>query len=173
MQIFFKRNSRVLVVASSCYVVGLLLGIIFSNVLPVDQPVTSENPTIMEFFIHNLVADLLISFTIFTFGIFTMVLLVMNGFLVGLSAVHSLELGNSMPYVLVALLPHGVFEIPSMIVAGAIGFKLLDTVMMKLKGKSKIYLIQDISIFLVMIVCFTLIAAVIEATVTPFLLTLL
>lgn len=112
------------------------MGTFFSNILPVERQEPNVGRTIFDYFIHNVLADVFISFTIFTFGIFTAALLLVNGFLVGVSIMHSLQHGNDLIYIVTALVPHGIFEIPAMIIAGSIGFKLIDAVIAKIRGES-------------------------------------
>ncbi|MGE6630590.1 stage II sporulation protein M [Bacillus sp. NPDC077027] len=167
-----KRNVRILTMASSFYIIGLILGGLFNDILPGFSMESTQNMTVLDFFKHNYLANLFLIFTMFTFGIFTSVLLLMNGFLVSLSSFHSIENGNDTLFILTALLPHGLFEIPAMVLSGALGFKLLDFVYMKVRGKhfSEKWFLIDALFFLVLISLLTILAAIVEALLTPFLL---
>ncbi|MFJ5964090.1 stage II sporulation protein M [Bacillus sp. NPDC093026] len=75
-------------------------------------------------------------------------------------------------YILTALIPHGIFEIPAMILSGSLGFKLLDFVYLKIREmySPKKHFFSDILFFTMMICLLTLLAALTEALLTPFLL---
>ncbi len=146
MKELIKRNKRILYIASSFYIVGLVLGVIFNNILPSLSQDNVQNITVSGYFTHNFAANLFLIFSMFTFGILTSILLLLNGFLVGLSSLHSItDHGNDVLFILTALVPHGIFEIPAMILSGALGFKLLDYVYMKIRGIyfSKKQFLQD------------------------------
>ncbi|MEK5323050.1 stage II sporulation protein M [Aeribacillus sp. FSL M8-0254] len=169
MKTVLLRNKRVLSVAFIIYVIGIIMGTFFSNILPVERQEPNVGRTIFDYFIHNLLADVFISFTIFTFGIFTAALLLVNRFLVGVSIMHSLQHGNDLIYIVTALVPHGIFEIPAMIIAGSIGFKLIDAVIAKMRGESNSVFLKDIFTFFFLMIILTFIAAVVEAKITPYL----
>ncbi|MCY8592712.1 stage II sporulation protein M [Bacillus haynesii] len=173
MKELLKRNKRILYIASSFYVVGLVLGVIFNNILPSLSQDNVQNITVLGYFTHNFAANLFLIFSMFTFGILTSILLILNGFLVGLSSLHSItDHGNDVLFILTALVPHGIFEIPAMILSGALGFKLLDYVYMKIRGInfSKKQFLLDFLYFVIILFLLTLLAAVIEALITPYLL---
>ncbi|MFW5974417.1 MAG: stage II sporulation protein M, partial [Natrialbaceae archaeon] len=73
-------------------------------------------------------------------------------------------------YLLVGLLPHGIFELPALFVAAGVGFRLLHRAVQRLLGRrdalvSKPYLRRTALLVLVAWLALVL-AAVIEATVT-------
>ncbi|MDR9797274.1 stage II sporulation protein M [Aeribacillus pallidus] len=140
------------------------MGTFFSNVLPVERQEPNIGRTIFDYTcgcFHKLY--------LFTFGIFTAALLLVNDFLVGVSILHSLQHGNDLIYIVTALVPHGIFEIPAMIIAGSIGFKLIDTVIAKMRGESNSVFLKDIFTFFFLMIILTFIAAVVEAKITPYL----
>ncbi|MED4993399.1 stage II sporulation protein M [Bacillus safensis] len=168
-----NRNKRILYIASILYIAGIVLGVIFNNILPSLSPETVDEVTVLGYFKHNFAANLFLIFSMFTFGILTSILLLLNGFLVGLSSLQSInDHGNNLLYILTALIPHGIFEIPAMILSGSLGFKLLDFVYLKIRGiySPKKHFFSDILFFTMMICLLTLLAALTEALLTPFLL---
>jgi len=72
---------------------------------------------------HNIQVALLAAALGVTFGIGTALLLFENGVLLGAVAVHYTQRGFGL-FMTAWLLPHGVFEIPSILIAGQAGFFL-------------------------------------------------
>jgi uncharacterized membrane protein SpoIIM required for sporulation len=72
---------------------------------------------------HNIEVALLAAALGVTFGIGTALLLFENGILLGAVAVHYTQRGFGL-FLTAWLLPHGVFEIPSILIAGQAGFYL-------------------------------------------------
>ena len=72
---------------------------------------------------HNIQVALLTAALGVTFGIGTALLLFENGVLLGAVAVHYAQQGFGL-FMTAWLLPHGVFEIPSILIAGQAGFYL-------------------------------------------------
>jgi uncharacterized membrane protein SpoIIM required for sporulation len=72
---------------------------------------------------HNIQVALLAAALGVTFGIGTTLLLFENGVLLGAVAVHYTQRGFGL-FMSAWLLPHGVFEIPSILIAGQAGFYL-------------------------------------------------
>lgn len=72
---------------------------------------------------HNIEVALLAAALGVTFGIGTALLLFENGILLGAVAVHYTQQGFGL-FMSAWLLPHGVFEIPSILIAGQAGFYL-------------------------------------------------
>ncbi|MGA7564661.1 MAG: stage II sporulation protein M [Terriglobales bacterium] len=72
---------------------------------------------------HNIQVALLAAALGVTFGIGTALLLFENGVLLGAVAVHYTQQGFGL-FMTAWLLPHGVFEIPSILIAGQAGFYL-------------------------------------------------
>jgi uncharacterized membrane protein SpoIIM required for sporulation len=72
---------------------------------------------------HNVQVALLAAALGVTFGIGTALLLFENGVLLGAVAVHYTQQGFGL-FMTAWLLPHGVFEIPSILIAGQAGFYL-------------------------------------------------
>ena len=72
---------------------------------------------------HNIEVALLTAALGVTFGIGTAILLFENGVLLGAVAVHYTQGGFGL-FMSAWLLPHGVFEIPSILIAGQAGFYL-------------------------------------------------
>lgn len=170
MKHFVFRNYKIFIITFMIYIIGIILGLLFNDILQLDEPEKEINISTLEYFQHNLKANILISLSVFTFGIFTTTLILVNGFVVGASFLYSTTGEYTFLYTTLALAPHGVFEIPAMLLAGTIGFKILDAIIKRIKGYKKVYFFKDIFILFVIILIFTMLAAIIEANITPVLL---
>jgi stage II sporulation protein M len=94
-----------------------------------------------------------------TFGILPLVILVVNGYLLGF--VSRLAVNERGILTMWQLLPHGVFELPAIILSIGIGFKIgVDIV--KGSGKLKYNFVEGLRFFVFVILPLLVIAAVIE-----------
>ncbi|WP_081452198.1 stage II sporulation protein M [Thermococcus barophilus] len=121
-------------------------------------------------FLNNLKVVLLLSFGgVLTFGGLTFLNLIFNGVNVGVMFYAYLNLGELKTFFLL-ILPHGIFEIPAIIIAGAAGFKIPYELLRFALGKKEEIISEEdakefFKLFLIsMILIF--IAALIESTIT-------
>jgi uncharacterized membrane protein SpoIIM required for sporulation len=125
-------------------------------------------PTIL---INNLKVTFLMLSGSITFGLSTFINLMFNGFNVGV-LVGSTFLTNE-PLKLIAgfILPHGIFEIPAMLISAVAGFKIPYEIIQYLRDKKEKPLTEeDIKEFLklaVISIILIIIAAFIEVYITP------
>jgi len=124
-------------------------------------------------FVKNLKVILLISFGgVLTFGGVTILNLIINGMPLGIS-LHSAwnlrHLGELKAFFLL-IFPHGVFEIPALIIAGAAGFKIpYELLRFALGKKEEIISEEDAKEFFKLVavsIVLIFIAALIESTIT-------
>lgn len=96
------------------------------------------------------------------FGIIPFLLIIFNGYVLGFVAGKtSGVLGYS---VLWRLLPHGVFEMPALIISLGLGMKLASFILAKNKKKQLVYDLENsFRVFLYVVLPLLLVAAVIEA----------
>lgn len=119
------------------------------------------------FFIHNFSHCLL---CIAGCGVLSSALLLFNGAVIGVSGVAYMAFGGSAATYFALILPHSVFEVPALIIAGAAGMKLLQLLIKYIGGNKEIPYkkeITDILKSLIIIAILLLIASIIEAYVTP------
>lgn len=93
---------------------------------------------------------------------------ILNGFLIGwVSYSVSLELG--LPFTAAALVPHGVIEVPMMLLSSAAGMGLGYQLINRLRGRGSIKAEfgKALRLFIWRIAPLLLLAAIIEVTVTP------
>lgn len=102
------------------------------------------------------------------FSIPTLINLLLNGYVLGniLFSLYQIE-----PKLIIAfILPHGIFEIPAIIIAGAAGFKIPYEIVRYLAGKKEQVLTKDdikeyLTLALISIIL-VIVAAWIEANIT-------
>jgi stage II sporulation protein M len=118
-------------------VVGFLLG----SAVPVESLPTGEgggtNPfpalTTVDLAVNNLVAMLVLSLGAVSLGLVTLLGLVLNGLLIG--AVVGIAVQQVDPLVVALLiLPHGVLEIPALLVASAVGLRFARLTVRYIRG---------------------------------------
>jgi len=112
----------------------------------------SKNPTInklcneqysfKQIFTNNLLLILSLVAGSFLFGSLTFANLFYNGLVFGIAV--SSAFGYERTYeVLLLTLPHGIFEIPAIIIAGAAGFKIPYEIVRYLMGKKETVLTKE------------------------------
>ncbi|WII37079.1 stage II sporulation protein M [Paenibacillus thiaminolyticus] len=142
-----------------------------------EQLMKSENQELSFFvfiFYNNAIKAVLIMFAGFLFGLLPAFFLVVNGMVIGfLLRMMDLMGQNITEMVFKGLLPHGILEIPAILIAAAYGLKFGVLVMQKLFGsklrRSNISLIEwakRTGAGAVWVTVVLLIAALIESTVT-------
>ena len=121
-------------------------------------------------FIKN-VSALLISFALSPiFCLTPVVALTFNGWLIGLVSTMVIQ-EESLGYLLTGLLPHGIFELPALIMGEAVAFSFGTAVMLALFSKERRKLLlpnlrRNLK-YLMVVLALLLPAAIIEAYVTP------
>lgn len=117
------RNRWLLLVSFCFFSVGMLLeawGIESSG----NDRIEPEG--VGHLFRNNLFSCLLIVSGFITFGWMAFLYLFLNGFVLGTSIAEQLATGMEPFRIVLLLAPHGIFEIPALIMSGAVGLKSLD-----------------------------------------------
>lgn len=144
-----------------------------------EQLSTMENAqfwTGVFIFFNNAIKSFMVMYLGLFFGIIPVFFLVMNGMIIGylLSSLHEQGI-NVFELVLRGLLPHGILEIPAILIASAYGLKLGGIAMQWISGRQggarllKHKLRMTLPLMLVLTVVL-LVAAIVESTVTVWLL---
>jgi len=96
-------------------------------------------------------------------GIFPIISIIANGYLLGFVASRSVQIGGVA--ILWKLFPHGIFEIPALIISLGLGLKLGFFIFQKNKIKSfKKYFWNSLRVFLFVIIPLLIVAAIIEGS---------
>jgi stage II sporulation protein M len=132
--------------------------------------VISDSAPIMAFqiFTNNLQICMLAFLGGATFGFLTIFLLMTNGILIGI-LIEVMLREKSIPALLVGLLPHGIFEIPAILVSTALGMIMARGLWEELAGNGNTLDTAKAAgrLFLLYVVPLILIAACIEGFITP------
>ncbi|PHA07908.1 stage II sporulation protein M [Bacillus toyonensis] len=116
---------------------------------------------VISIFMNNIKIDILVISGIFLLCLPTILLLFMNGFWIGATIKASLSSGLSIKYIILSILPHGILEIPILILAAYIGMQGIYFYQSKNKDYKKIVRIIILTIVL------GFIASMIEVYITP------
>jgi stage II sporulation protein M len=106
-------------------------------------------------------------------GVLPLFFVVFNGFLIGWIA-SSFSSSVGLGYVVAGLMPHGLFEIPAILLAMSMGVSLGYAALNSLKGSGSLWgeARTALGFFLTRVLPLLVLAAVIEVTITPFIMTL-
>ena len=109
----------------------------------------------------------------YVFSFPSLYLSALNGFVIG-NISHTMILESSLSFVLVGLIPHGIVEIPTLLLCSAMGMSLGYSLINRLRGRGslRVELVRAMRLFITRILPLIVLAAVIEVTVSPFLMTL-
>ncbi len=150
-------------------VTAFLTGYYGSLELEVDEGSVSA----LMLFGHNFRACLMaVFYGIVPYLSLTALALGMNALLLGILAVYIQSNGYSLVYYLAGILPHGIFEIPALVLAFALGLYLCKQVTARFRHKEglppfSLCLVQIARVFAFLIVPLLAVSAVIEVYLTP------
>ena len=100
----------------------------------------------------------------------------LNFFILGLLGAFCCQSGPGLGFYLLGILPHGIFELPALVLFCAAGLYLCSCVTARIRGKDGVRLLPALEgvsqLFLFVVLPLLLAAALIEAYVTPWLLSL-
>ncbi|WP_243290408.1 stage II sporulation protein M [Bacillus sp. FJAT-47783] len=149
------------------YFIGMGFSISIFGILQLDFGTLIDNENLKDWhviFMHNYRINLLIISGGILLCIPTALILLINGFVSGFHIIHSIH-ANSFLALIERVAPHGIFEVPSTIISGALAFQLTVMIYRKLFLKTpinKTVYIRYFYLFLLM-TALTLIGALIEA----------
>jgi stage II sporulation protein M len=130
LKALYRRNEKFFAISASIFFISLCLGYFLSGLLSLfldnifqsfQKSVTQGDLqlTTQSIFIHNLTSAFYIYGGGLFFGVFTILFLFINGSFIGYAATK-FPLGDF----LLLTIPHGIFEIIGVVIAGAAGFRL-------------------------------------------------
>lgn len=182
------RNRWYLGTSTALFIVGVLLGALFTEQIQevikaalenlrelAEQAQQKEDPLYMSelIFWNNLRAVVLMLVLGSLFGVFTMIMLLINGMMIGV--VLSLSGGQMtvslFDMIVFGLLPHGIFELPAIFIASSFGIKLGKVLLMPHAGKTRWQSYASVWREIVQIswvlLLLLLVAAAVEGLITP------
>jgi stage II sporulation protein M len=173
---------RNLILAASIFFVSLILGtLIGQNIVEglmgqlgaILEPLELTGKlTILLFliiFINNAIKALGIIFLGILLGLPTLLFIALNGFILG-GLGSALESVNGWRYVMASFVPHGVIEIPVILLAAALGFTVgMESLkwLVRRESQVKLQLSNGLKVYVRWILPGLAIAAIIEVLVTP------
>ena len=178
---------RWLLISASLFGLGLVLGLSTpastTILLPEQVAIIEEfakilaqlpQLSILVIILIKNVSALLISFALSPFfGLMPILALVLNGWLLGVISIAVLE-EQSLGYLLAGLLPHGIFELPALIMGEAVALSFGTAVLLTLfKKEGRKLLLPNLRQnlrYLTLALILLLPAAIIETYVTPLIL---
>lgn len=163
------KDRYLLLLSVSCFFLSLALGL--GLVLTADVNTAIDNSSnyyskregfsgAAFFFIQNFKVALMLISGIFCFGLSTFLILAINGFWLGGVIASQYLNGTSIEDLCLSILPHGIFEIPALLLSGYIGFIGLKFYFQKKNWKRSIVTIGFIILLLML-------AGAIEGFITP------
>ncbi|WP_028559514.1 stage II sporulation protein M [Paenibacillus pinihumi] len=142
----------------------------------------SNNPAMSAFafiFLNNAIKSILIMYLGAAFALIPIFFLVVNGLVLGYVFTHHDPLYSTFELIARGILPHGILEIPAIVIAAAYGIKFgtltfsgIGNLIQRKKGFGAVYeqfAIRTVPLMVALVVAL-LAAAAIEATITPWLL---
>ncbi|MCE5337382.1 MAG: stage II sporulation protein M [Methanoculleus sp.] len=130
----------------------------------------SDSPPVLagKIFLNNLTACLLLFLGGASFGVVTVLILTVNGLLIGAVA-ELVRQQQGLIFIAAALVPHGIFEIPSFLIAGGLGLLLGQELIAEWHGRGDAAAgaLSLARLFLWIVVPLLAVAAVVEAFITP------
>jgi stage II sporulation protein M len=132
--------------------------------------ITISDPVNMciNIFANNLDACILLFLGGASFGILTIAILSLNGIVIG-AVTEIISKGHPAIFIVAAILPHGIFEIPAFIIASALGFLMGQSLIAEWYGAadSAFEAARLARLFLLFVIPLIAVAAVVEAFITP------
>ena len=132
--------------------------------------IMSDNPfdICIKLFVNNLETCILLFLGGASFGILTIFIMSLNGIVIG-AIMEIIHKDHSWAFIAAALIPHGIFEIPAFIIAGALGILLSQSLIAEWYGGADTAGdAQKLArIFLLYVLPLVVIAACVEAFITP------
>ncbi|RLG61263.1 hypothetical protein DRN86_00290 [Candidatus Geothermarchaeota archaeon] len=149
----------------------------FSEVIPMLNPIKelvrylkglNEIEMFLVVFLNNSIKGLLNIVLGVLFGVYPLVFIVINAFVVGFTAEY-ISASQGPLVAALGLIPHGILEIPAVLICAAMGFKMaVETIKSIIgKGKLEIEIKKALKVYLYLILPLLLIAAFIEVFITP------
>ncbi|MBV2898012.1 stage II sporulation protein M [Staphylococcus aureus] len=152
-------------------ITGIILGFFLTPSIKAEESFIKVH-SFKEIIQNNLVVNFSMVSGVITFGVSTLLLLLFNGALIGTSIRSALaEDRMGLMEILFSLIPHGVFEIPALILSAMIGFQLIELIVLmyiRVESYKNLFksFIKKFLIRLLLMIILTVIAGVVEWYIT-------
>lgn len=178
-----RADLKPLIISAAIFLVSCLMGVLAARENPevgttlltlfkdtVGTGMTDRPPLELAgiLFINNLGACVLLFIGGAAFGVLTVFILSVNGIVIG-AILETARTMKGMTFVLAAIVPHGIFEIPAFILAGMLGFLLTRDLFREMTSgvDAAAAALSPARIFIVLVIPLVACAALIEAFITP------
>ena len=139
----FTENKYIILIITAIFIITAFIGFFFAQNLHFMTPVVNNfqhritsgqvQLTTNSLYVNNLKATLTIFLGSFLMGVVGILAIIINALLIGLYAAVYAAHGKILLYFLL-IIPHGIFEIPALIIASSAGFGMLVFVILFLKN---------------------------------------
>ncbi|MFJ8457449.1 stage II sporulation protein M [Bacillus paramycoides] len=160
----YKLLTITLLLLSLFLIIGIYIGLNLNFSYTYTDDKINGFSGVFTFFFHNIVFILINILGIFCFGIPSILILIWNGILFGISIGFSYHNGMSILEIILRL-SHGIFEIPSLLISASIG--MLGFYFYSSKNKKQLLILSIKLSFLSIILLF--LASIFEANITDYL----
>ena len=123
----------------------------------------------VKIFANNLVACVALFIGGATFGVLPLLVLASNGLVIG-GIIEMVRQERGTGFILASILPHGILEIPAFLISAGLGFLLAEALARELlhdEGDSAGDALDSGRLFVRYVVPFLIVAAAVEAFITP------
>lgn len=158
-------------ILSSCliYVFSLIIGVIISKEIQFsfNNEELSNNP--LYYFNHNFLSCLYIISGLLLFSLTTLWTLFLNGVMLG-ATFAGVSIAKSISEATASIFFHGIFEIPAIILSGAIGLYPCYIIYLLLRNTKNVNYkehLRKIGVMFLLVIIFLLIASIMEAKISP------
>ena len=184
---YFKRNKNLIIISLVILVLSSIFGVLVSeyikqtimtvlhemvNNFPRNQGVLEE---VIYLFLNNMRVDLMVILFGFFFSVISIAITVSNGIIIGFTS----TLVSPLAFI-VGIFPHGIFELSASVIALTCAFIITKFEIRIIKGlidkrvkeafNDNIFMIKDIILSFIVVFVLLVLAAIIEAGITPILL---
>lgn len=184
---YFKRNKSLIIISLVILVLSSIFGVLVSeyikqtimtvlhemvNNFPRNQGMVEEA---IYLFLNNMRVDLMVILFGFFFSVISIAITVSNGIIIGFTS----TLVSPLAFI-VGIFPHGIFELSASVIALTCAFIITKFEIRIIKGlidkrvkeefHDNIFMIKDIILSIIIVFVLLVLAAIIEAGITPILL---
>lgn len=180
---YLQSISLFLLVIVVVFIASTAIGAIYSSMNPeIAQQSMEEFRSMLEFikdlpplaimifiFLNNAIKTLIAMLLGVGFGIIPLAFIAYNGYIIGIFG-YITYVEKGLLYLIIALLPHGIIELPMVFISAAIGVKLGTEIINSVTGRKaniKEELLQGIKFYFYWIAPLLFVSAAIETFITP------